>query len=632
MNNKYYKITNNPFSPDAHHPTSLRRIERRRADMFFLWGQWESVRSTVGFALFSLVLAFLLPTSAYSLVDRGESFDSTRIPVEMQAWWAPDFGHIHAGLRLPLGQTVSGILDVDVRVVLHNNPGKLVRVKISAESNTTFEKRLNLSCPYDGKNNTVCAFNVPFSLDTSKMKDGWRELRVRAYVKTPDGLNFFNSSGIPVNVQNGKSDSNYTRYCDNTSLIGRNWYEGFEYTNAVIECVPLEPVSGQQTFRVRAQKASGHLTVGLDKTHFIPAVGPYPAQQHSSGQILFDKDGNYQSWQSINIDTTKLADGWHSLAVTSTNPGGSTSGCAYCKGALNHAAGVAKMWFYVDNGNPRGSRDDELVSDPVDEDPVIEEPVVEQQPVVEAPIDEDPIDEDPVVTDSPSPSASNNTVIHAESQGGGSSNNLKVTTSGELAGVNDDLYLAAISTRGNIAASSVTGLGLHWSRVEIQCSGRNVTGLEVWMAQGEPNHSGRVTATFSRTSANASIVASRYSNVDPERPIGSIVSGNTGGISGGCFDGTDSDRYTFALPTTSDESSVYTAASMRNKSHIPDTGFSERAEVKQGLSGGKTSSVVVQDRFVSSIATIDVRGNFSSTVDWTVIGIEIKPRSGNRPR
>ncbi|MEE9395935.1 MAG: hypothetical protein V3V31_02870 [Methylococcales bacterium] len=616
MNINQPRGSRNPSGSGMYCAIPLELEQGCQPDQFFL-GQWKTVANTLTLTLLGLILTFLLPNTAYSLVDRNEPFDSSQIPVEMQAWWAPDYGHVHAGLRLPLGQTVSGTLDVNVRVVLHNNPGKLVRVKISAESDTTFEKRLNLSCPYDGKNNTVCAFNVPLSLDTNKMKDGWRELRVRAYVKTPEGLSFFNSSGIPVNVQNGKRDSNYSRFCDNTSLIGRNWYEGFDYTNAIIECVPLEPVSGQHTFRVRAQKASGHLNVALDKTHFIPAVGPYHAQQHSSGQILFDRDGNFQSWQRINIDTTKLADGWHSLAVTSTNPGGSTSKCSYCKGELNHAAGVAKMWFYVDNGNPVKPRDNEPVSDPVVEVPVIEPPVVEV-PVVEDPVAEIPTESDPNPIDSAS-------VKHAESQSGGSANKLEVKTSATLSGVRGDLYLAAISTRRNIAANAVTGLGLTWTRLDTQCSGRNVTGIDLWMAQGIPNGSDKVTAIFPRAPANAAIVASRYSNVDPADPVGWIVSGNTNGTTGVCSGGTDSDQYAIDLPAISDGSVIYGAASMRNKKHRPGSGVVERAEVHQGRSGGRITSVVVTDKPGLSASTGTVEGSFSRSVDWAIIGLELKP-------
>ena len=301
----------------------------------------------------TLSLMPLPPSPAYALVGDEDLFDPGRIPVELQAWWTPNFGHIHAGARLPLGQVVSGTLAFDVRIVLHDNPGHLFELRIDTDGSVFKKIPLNLDCPYNGTSTTLtqCAFNVPVSLDTTKMHDGWRELRLRATTRTPDGKLFLNSSGIPINVQNGGADSNYNRWCNNTSLIGRGWYDGPGYTNAVIECVPLQPISGVHTFRVRAQQSSSHLQVALDKSHFIPAVGPWPEQEEMSGQILFDADGDFQKFFPITIDTTQLGDGWHSLAVTSTGPKGATSPCSYCKGEMNHPRGVAKIWFYVQNGD-----------------------------------------------------------------------------------------------------------------------------------------------------------------------------------------------------------------------------------------------------------------------------------------
>lgn len=315
--------------------------------------RWSKLaRNAVSFVVLSLALTFFVPNSASALVKSNEPFDSKKIPVELQAWWTPNYGHVHAGTRLPLGQTVSGILHLDVRVVLHNNPSTVTRVRIATENGTPsgYSKTVSFKCPYSGTGDVNCAFNVPFDLDTKLMKDGWRELRLAAKMTTPDGKEYFNSSGIPLNVQNGTSDSNYNRYCNNTSLIGRGWYTGFDYTNAIIECVPLKPISGIHTFRVRAQKPSEHLTVVLDRSHYIPAAGPYPEQPaQAGGDILFDQSGDFQSWQPITIDTKKLTNGWHTLGVSSTNPGGDTSTCSYCKGEFNQLQGAAKVWFYVAN-------------------------------------------------------------------------------------------------------------------------------------------------------------------------------------------------------------------------------------------------------------------------------------------
>ena len=311
--------------------------------------------------LFTNLLFFLLVTLGSSFAAAQTKlpaetppylggFDRRRIPIELQAWWTPNYGHIHAAANLPLGQKVSGTLNFDVRIVLHDNPSHLYELRVDNELGVFLRIPLNLNCPYNGAVSTNCAFNVSVPLDTTKMPDGWREIRIRATTQTVDGKRYLNSSGIPLYVDNGSgADSNYNRFCNNTSLIGRGWYEGIGYTNAIIECVPLDPVHGKVTFRVRAQQDSKHLQVVLDRTHFIPSVGSWPTIQARTGVVLFDQDGDFQSFLPIAIDTTQLEDGWHSLAVRSEGPNGEASTCSYCKGEINHNAGVAKMWFYVQN-------------------------------------------------------------------------------------------------------------------------------------------------------------------------------------------------------------------------------------------------------------------------------------------
>lgn len=278
-------------------------------------------------------------------IDFGP-FNQRLIPVELQAWWSPAYGHIHVAAMLPLGQPVSGTLNVPIRIVLHDNPATLQQLRFDTDKGVSLKVPLgNLKCP-----DSVCSWGLTVKLDTTKMVKGWRELRIRAETVTPDGKKYLPSSGIPIYVNNpGGSPSNYNRFCDNTSLIGRGWYDPTGYTNAVIECVPLTKVSGMVTFRVRAQEPSQRLIVDLNKSHFIPAVGVWPQQNDAVGVNLFDKTGDYQSWQNIIIDTKILPNGWHSLAVRSVGPKGEVSNCVGCPTEKSFPSGVAKIWFFVEN-------------------------------------------------------------------------------------------------------------------------------------------------------------------------------------------------------------------------------------------------------------------------------------------
>ena len=192
------------------------------------------------------------------------------------------------------------------------------------------------------------------------------------------------------------------------------------------------------------------------------------------------------------------------------------------------------------------------------------------------------------------------------------------------------LFLAAVSTRSSSTVSSVSGLGLTWTRVLRQCAGRSISMVEVWMAQGAPSSSGAVTAQFGAAFKSASIAVSSYTGVSTTQPLGAPIGANTLGLNGACTGGTDSSSYSFNLATTNPGSVVYAAASMRNRTHNPGAGYTERAETQAGLASDMTS-LAVQDKTVASAASTPVNGTFSGAVDWSVIGIEIRASSGSEP-
>ena len=211
-------------------------------------------------------------------------------------------------------------------------------------------------------------------------------------------------------------------------------------------------------------------------------------------------------------------------------------------------------------------------------------------------------------------------VSFGTTRSGGSSRSAVVATSAALDAEPGGLYLAAISSKPNRAVTGVVGMNLTWTRVRAQCSGRQQTGVEIWMAQGSASP-GVVSATFASAPTNAVIVASRYAGADALDPIGTIVSGNTNGAEGTCSGGVDGSSYDFPL-TPGIDGVVFGAAAMRNKTHTPGSGYEERAEVRQG-SGGDQVSLAVMDRAVSG--TAQVNGALGSSTDWAVAAVEIRP-------
>ncbi len=215
-------------------------------------------------------------------------------------------------------------------------------------------------------------------------------------------------------------------------------------------------------------------------------------------------------------------------------------------------------------------------------------------------------------------------VSHRETQTGGSSNSTTVSTSAGLTAVNKQIYLAAIATKPKVSVSFVSGLGLNWTLVREQCSGRDQTGIEVWMAKGLSSSNGIVTASFTTAASNAVMAVSRYAGVDSANPIGHIISGNTNGVHGDCTGGVDNNAYSFNVRTTLNGAMIYGAATMRDEAHTPGAGYTERAELIEG-SFGTASSIAVEDRSLATTTTIAVDGSLSRSADWAMVALEIRP-------
>ncbi len=206
---------------------------------------------------------------------------------------------------------------------------------------------------------------------------------------------------------------------------------------------------------------------------------------------------------------------------------------------------------------------------------------------------------------------------------GGSASTSSVTTATNLTGVAGHVYLAAVSTRPYLAVSTITGLGLTWTRVAAQCAGRNQTGIELWWAQGTAA-TGAVTATLVSAPTNALIAVARYSGVAATNPVAPLVTGNTNGVNGACAGGTDSAAYSFGVSTTQSNAVVFGAVAMRTKTHTPGSGYTEPAEVTQG-SGGEMVRIALVDSAVPVATSLLLNGSLSGAVDWAVIGIELRP-------
>jgi hypothetical protein len=203
---------------------------------------------------------------------------------------------------------------------------------------------------------------------------------------------------------------------------------------------------------------------------------------------------------------------------------------------------------------------------------------------------------------------------------GGSTALASVATAAPVSGVDGDLYLAAIAAKSDTAVTNVSGMGLVWSPVRTQCSGRSQTGASVWQAWGNASGDGIVTASLDEAPSNAVIAVSRFSGASG---LGAMATANTVGVSGACDGGVDTGFYSFASSTSGESSVLYVASAMRSKDHEPGSAYTERAEVHHGASGSDTAGLAISDRELATAGPVTVNGTFEKTVDWAVIALEI---------
>jgi hypothetical protein len=209
---------------------------------------------------------------------------------------------------------------------------------------------------------------------------------------------------------------------------------------------------------------------------------------------------------------------------------------------------------------------------------------------------------------------------------GGTATGSPTVASDPVAAVADELYLAVISPRPNRAVTGVSGLGLAWTPVASQCSGRSITAVSVWRAIGTPSAAGPVTATFAAPTTAAVISVLRYSGVDPDVPIGATTSKNTRGVGGACTGGTDQAAYSMSLTTGAEHSLALGLVAIRHRAHTPGAGYTERFEIRTGT-GADAAAVAGEDRALAAAGPVVVDGTLKSSVDWASVALELRARA-----
>jgi hypothetical protein len=264
-----------------------------------------------------------------------EGYPERRVFLESQSWWSderqPSPGaHIHVGTCFPLFQEIRGVVTLDVRLVLHGDPGETnwlriqVRETDASGSSTNAMEPVQIPLEWRCPLGQTCERWESVQVDTTQAAvDGRKEFRITLNVpSTPEGPNAgnrqFQTTRWHAILANG--DRPVRDYEDHDRTGAAGWYTVSEYTNARLRDQYAVQAAEQTLCGIWSPQVLGekdHLVVSIDSANH----GMDP------GIIVYDglADG---AWRSVDIDTSTLSQGTHRLFLRAddTMPNGTSSG------------------------------------------------------------------------------------------------------------------------------------------------------------------------------------------------------------------------------------------------------------------------------------------------------------------
>ncbi|MGI8424996.1 MAG: hypothetical protein ACR2NO_12940 [Chloroflexota bacterium] len=152
------------------------------------------------------------------------------------------------------------MLNLDLRQLKHGTLGRTTMLVIGDELGNKCLRSVP-QVPADQANTTTF---VRVALDTTCFPDGYRDITMRWTVKQPNGNMFTVRQALPLNIENGKPDTNQTR----NHVYGGGWYDevnpvrDWEYAHAFVRgarggdsAYSLTPRSGTFTLNVEGGRA-----------------------------------------------------------------------------------------------------------------------------------------------------------------------------------------------------------------------------------------------------------------------------------------------------------------------------------------------------------------------------------------
>ncbi len=239
---------------------------------------------------------------------------------DVQTWFPDGQAHVHLGGCFPHGQQVTGVLRLDLRLMMHQLPGTLRRVKAST-GGVVVEAPLNVTCP-----NVLCEFWQTLFLDTSRTTmDGPTLLKLNARVINPGGTQWHVveteqlivlNNGKPPNEKQGQNTIGSQSWLpivdDGTGPHGYNSVR-FYFRDPSPGGWPSAPLTS--VWRPRVSLAS---TVVHGQVHGVAAIDPN-IHAGDPGQIIAVWTGREPI--TLAVDPATLTPGAHKLFIRAHDAG-----------------------------------------------------------------------------------------------------------------------------------------------------------------------------------------------------------------------------------------------------------------------------------------------------------------------
>lgn len=243
--------------------------------------------------------------------------------LEIHVWWegapapAGHIPHLHSETCVPLGQTVTGTIAFDTRIVLHDTDGTLFRYEdaicCGAGGGTLESAPIPAAKSKCGLDKT-CEVWVHTEHDTSGLTAGWHEIRVKPRLRLSNGDVMLTSGAWQVCVRCTPS-----QLLTVPTLAGRGWYDnGRDYQVSAMTSGHRQidggaTIGGVWNTVLRLDAGSGGDPTTASSVWLDTDWHHHQEDTDGGGTLLLERNGPYRG--ALAVNTALLTEGRHELIL-----------------------------------------------------------------------------------------------------------------------------------------------------------------------------------------------------------------------------------------------------------------------------------------------------------------------------